>query len=351
MPPPHNIAWLVRMSDMADSWISDSWIIQRCWHLQSQHQEALIVLLPWDSRNITVARLWWHNHSNASTLINLRLGVDWWTSVLLPWDSRDITWLDSYICETRLVHARVRETWRVHTWDLTRSYVRHDSITRATWQIHMCKCATCICIDTWNPKTKRRWLCCCQATPAINSRPPHPCRLLSFESHSDAASLPCSRHALTVPSRPDLSHTNDARHTWMRHVTHRWVISHMDRSCHACMSHVTYKEASLPCSRHALTVPSRPDLSRRNDCCVMWILHVWQAECPSCVIRRVPFIYSHYLDDIIPFPLSRSVVHVLYAECPSYMTLSHSHYLTCVIHLDDIIPFPLSRWHYSIPII
>jgi len=30
----------------------------------------------------------------------------------------------------------IRETWLMHTWDMTHAYVRHDSFIRETWLIH-----------------------------------------------------------------------------------------------------------------------------------------------------------------------------------------------------------------------
>jgi len=33
----------------------------------------------------------------------------------------------------------IRNIWLVHMWDMTHSYVKHDSFIRETWLIHMCK--------------------------------------------------------------------------------------------------------------------------------------------------------------------------------------------------------------------
>jgi len=42
----------------------------------------------------------------------------------------------------------------------------------------------------------------------------------------------------------NMSHMNESCHTWMRHVTHEWVMSHMNEACHTWMSHVTSKRVT-----------------------------------------------------------------------------------------------------------
>ena len=57
-----------------------------------------------------------------------------------------IVWHDSFIYESQMWHeflwnamwnTHVCETWRIHKWGMTHSYVRHDSFMCETWLIHI----------------------------------------------------------------------------------------------------------------------------------------------------------------------------------------------------------------------
>jgi len=92
---------------------------------------------------------------------------DWWSYQLgrYSWDP-STSWLCfeilvqvDYVFRTvwsepfleRKFASSVRETWLIRTWDMTHSYVRHDSFVRETWLVAcsalpiMCVCL-CVCM-------------------------------------------------------------------------------------------------------------------------------------------------------------------------------------------------------------
>jgi len=84
------------------------------------------------------------NIKNTSSYLN-----QWW--LFHMWDmTHSYVWHDSFICAIRLIHmcdmthsyvwhdSLICMTWLIHMCDTTHSYVWHDSFTRVTWLIHMC---------------------------------------------------------------------------------------------------------------------------------------------------------------------------------------------------------------------
>jgi len=141
---------------------------------------------------------------------------------------------DSFICETWLIHMRdktlsygrhdsfICETWLIHMWDMTHSYVRQDSFICETWIPHAIIRVTCL---TW-------------MSPVIY-------RSVLWIVHVTHMNEACHVWMSHIKFRWVVSHVKESYHVWMSHVTCEWVVSHLDASCHICTNHVTHMDNSF----------------------------------------------------------------------------------------------------------
>ena len=110
------------------------------------------------------------------------------------------------MCHGTLAYNDVRlphETWLIYVWDMTHSYVRHDSFMCETWLIYM-----------WDMAP-------------------------SYVRHD---SFIWERHGSFIWEMCILQTSSDVScHTSMSRATYEWVMSQMYESCHTSMSHITHE--------------------------------------------------------------------------------------------------------------
>ena len=162
---------LIHMWDMThsyvrhDSFICETWLIHMCdmisficetWSYSYVRYDSFICET-WSHSYVRydLIHMWdltavWYSH--VLTFICSRLIVFIYCIHILSFDKAHATscfevthsyvWHDSFICVTWLVHnvwhdSFIGETRLIHMWDMTHSHARHDSCICETWLVHM----------------------------------------------------------------------------------------------------------------------------------------------------------------------------------------------------------------------
>ena len=166
------VTWLVHMWDVTHSsfkcetwvtWCIQTWLIH---HLCILHIQMSLM------RNI---HRWWMSHVWMSHVTHVsqmewvmsHLTFEWWMSHVSHMNESRLTyeWVTSHIWMSHVTHPSAMyipgeddalmssgETWLIHMWDVTHSYVRRDSFICGTWLFHN----LCIGYGRWCAAELRR---------------------------------------------------------------------------------------------------------------------------------------------------------------------------------------------------
>jgi len=213
---------------------------------------------------------------------------------------------DKPICVTRLLLC---VTWVFHTWNMTHSYVWHDSFICVTWLIHMCDMThsyvwhdSFICgmrpVHVWNVKlsclhhdklTCVTWLIICVVRVDITTN--------SFVWHDSSyvSSVSTSRQThmcdMTLHMcRLCLHHNKHIRVTWLLICVVRDMTPHTCRSWHDS-SYVSF----VSTSQHTHSCDMTPHT------CRMTLSYVWHDSfiCVTWLIYMCDMTHSYVVRDLI----------------------------------------------------